>query len=73
MFSLSHDLANADIDFCYDQVGDDQYCFEKKEKCEIASKDDSMEQKVLAIKKANLRSRFTVRRNTFRASLMFEF
>jgi hypothetical protein len=42
IFSLSHDLANADIDFCYDQVGDDQYCFEKKEKCEIASKDDSM-------------------------------
>jgi hypothetical protein len=41
-FSLSHDSANADIDFCYDQVGDGHYCFEKKGKCEIANKDDSM-------------------------------
>ena len=28
-FSLSHDSANADIDFCYDQVGEGHYCFEK--------------------------------------------
>ena len=41
-FSLSHDSANADIDFCYDQVGDGHYCFDKKGKCEIANKADSI-------------------------------
>ena len=41
-FSLSHDSANADIDFCYDQVGDGHYCYDKKAKCEIAIKVDSM-------------------------------
>jgi hypothetical protein len=42
LFSLIHDSANAEIDFCYDQVGDGHYCFEKKGKCETASKDDRM-------------------------------
>lgn len=42
IFSLSEDSANGDIDFCYDQIGDGHYCFEKKGKCEIANKDDSM-------------------------------
>jgi len=42
IFSLSHDSANADIDFCYDLVGDGHHCFEKKVKCEIVNKDDSM-------------------------------
>jgi len=41
-FSLSHDSANADIDFCYDQIGDGHYCYDKKAKCEIAIKVDSM-------------------------------
>ena len=42
IISLGHESANADIDFCYDQVGDGHYCFDKKGKCEIANKDDSM-------------------------------
>jgi hypothetical protein len=41
-FSLSHDSANADIDFCYDQVGDGHYCFEKTGQCAIASRDNNM-------------------------------
>lgn len=41
-FSLSHDSANADIDFCYDQVGEGHYCFEKTGQSAIASRDDSM-------------------------------
>jgi hypothetical protein len=42
ILSLSQDSANADISSCYDQIGDGHYCFEKKEKCEIANKDDSI-------------------------------
>jgi len=42
VFSMSHDSANAYIRFCYDQVGDDHYCFDKNRNCEIANKDDSM-------------------------------
>lgn len=41
LFSMSDDSANADIHFCYDQVGDGHYCFDKNGNCEIANKDDS--------------------------------
>lgn len=41
VFSMSHDSVNADIHFCYDQVGDGHYCFDKNGNCEIAKKDDS--------------------------------
>ena len=41
VFNMSHDSANADIHFCYDQVGDGHYCFDKNGNCEIANKDDS--------------------------------
>ena len=41
VFGISHDSANADIRFCYDQVGEGHYCFDKNGNCEIANKDDS--------------------------------
>jgi hypothetical protein len=52
-FSLSHDSANADIDFCYDQVGDGHYCFEETGQCAIAVEMTTW-QKALAMAKANL-------------------
>jgi hypothetical protein len=42
IFSWSLDSANADTVFCYDQVGDGHYCFDKKGKGEIANKADSI-------------------------------
>ena len=40
-FSNYH-LVNIILDFCYDEVGDGHYCFEKMEKCEYAEKDDQI-------------------------------
>ena len=37
IFSLSFVSANANIHFCYDEVGDGHNCFDKKGKCEIAN------------------------------------
>ena len=36
------ELANSENGFCYDQIGDGHYCYDKKAKCEIAIKVDSM-------------------------------
>ena len=53
-FSLSHDSANADIDFCYDQVGDGHYCFERRRDNVRLLVEMTTRQKALAMTKANL-------------------
>lgn len=53
-FSLSHDSANADIDFCYDQVGDGHYCFERRRDNVRLLVEMTTWQKALAMAKANL-------------------
>lgn len=40
--SLSYESVNADKEFCYDQVGDGRYCFDKEGKCDNAQKDDEV-------------------------------
>jgi len=40
--SLNYGSVNADTDFCYDQVGDGHYCFDKKGKCDNSQKDDEV-------------------------------
>ena len=53
-FSLSHDSANADIDFCYDQVGEGHYCFERRRDNVRLLVEMTAWQKILAMAKANL-------------------
>ena len=53
-FSLSHDSANADIDFCYDQVGEGHNCFERRRDNVRLLVEMTAWQKILAIAKANL-------------------
>jgi len=40
----SYEIANvyADKDYCYDQVGDGHFCFEKEHRCEKAQKHDEI-------------------------------
>ena len=39
ILSLSYSSSvNADSDYCYDQVGDGHYCFERENRCEKAQK-----------------------------------
>lgn len=34
--------ADSDKDFCYDQVGDGEFCFNTKQKCKHEQKDDDI-------------------------------
>jgi len=44
LISSSYSVARADSDkdFCYDQVGDDQFCFNTKQKCKHEQKHDGI-------------------------------
>jgi len=35
-------IPDSDKDFCYDQVGDDQFCFNTKQKCKHEQKHDEI-------------------------------
>jgi hypothetical protein len=52
-FSLSHDSANADIDFCYDQVGDGHIVLRRRDNVRLLV-EMTTRQKALAMAKANL-------------------
>ena len=52
-FNLS-DSANADIDFCYVQVGEGHYCFERRRDNVRLLVEMTAWQKILAMAKANL-------------------